>query len=379
MVDTATANHARLAVLDGLRGWAALCVTASHIFWGVFGDLVPLFKNPATGIFLNGLLSVMFFFIISGEALAAAFWAKPGRRAIWRLAVKRYPRLALPVFAACLLVALLTNAGLVFNEAAGEAIGNSWLRDFPTDPKTAYQTVSFALFYVFYKPFIDFSIIPFLWTMRTEAIGSILVVVFLLCQHAIAHKKTLLALLSLVTIATGTLSGCFFIGMLFGLMRREGGFERRDRSTRNTLITLAAILGVLAYPSYLMLKHRESASLLMLIAAGCSFLIYSDRGISAFLSRPFSQWLGRISFPLFLVHYAVIVSFTSWAIVGAAAAGGGSTAYAAIAFASFALAIACAVAFSPVERVAVRFSNAVWVGFERYFLSAPVAPSAPGA
>jgi len=379
MHDATGAGPSRLAVLDGLRGWAALCVTASHIFWGVFGDLVPLFKNLTTGVFLNGLFSVMLFFIISGEALSSAYWAKPDRRTIWKLAVKRYPRLALPVFVACLIVVTLIAAGLVYNRQAGELIGNSWLREFPTESKTTFQFFSFALFYVFYKPFIDFSIIPFLWTMRTEAIGSVVVVLFLLCQSLIVHKKTMLAVLAAMAMATGTLSGCFFVGMLFALMRREGQFNWRGQSWPNTMLSVAAMIVMLLPPSYLMLQHRELPPLLMLAAAGCCLLIYSDLNISRFLSNSLSQWLGKISFPLFLMHYAVIVSFTSWAIVLTSLNGlAPPMVYAGIALASLALSMVCAVLFVPVEQFAIRFSHATWRLFERHILDPKMpAPSAP--
>jgi len=379
MHETAGSGAPRLTVLDGLRGWAALCVSASHIFWGVFGDVVPLFKNLATGVFLNGLFSVMLFFIISGEALTSAYWAKPERRAIWKLAVKRYPRLAVPVFVACLIVALLIAAGLAYNRQAGELIGNSWLREFPTEPKTVVQTVSFALFYVFYKPFIEFSIIPFLWTMRTEAIGSVIVVLFLLCQAVLVHKKTVLAILAGIAIATGTLSGCFFVGMLFALMRRDGLFDWHGQSRTTTALSIAAMIVLLVPPSYLMLHHRELPPMLMLVAAVCTFLIYSDARISRFLSNPLSQWLGKISFPLFLMHYAVIISFTSWAIVQASSTGiATQPVYAVIALASLGIALVCAVLFVPVEHFSIRFSHAIWRLFEKYVLQPQLPePSAP--
>lgn len=377
--ETARAGAPRLTVLDGLRGWAALCVTCSHIFWGIFGDVVPLFKNVATGVFLNGLFSVMLFFIISGEALTAAYWAKPERGAIWRLAVKRYPRLVVPVSVACVIVALLIAVGLAYNRQAGELIGNSWLREFPTETKTVGETVSFALFYIFYKPFIDFSIVPFLWTMRTEAIGSVVVVLFLLCQCYIAHKKSVLALLAYIAIATSTLSGCFFVGMLFALMRREGLFNWHSQSRMNTALSLAAIIMLLIPPSYLMLQHRELPPLLMLVAAISCLLIYSDARISAFLSNPLSRWLGKISFPLFLMHYAVIVTFTSWAIVQTSLEGlAPQPVYAGIALASLALSMVCARLFVPVEQFAIRFSHATWRLFEKYILYPKLpAPSAP--
>ncbi|RFC65753.1 MULTISPECIES: acyltransferase family protein [Mesorhizobium] len=379
MQEAARAGAPRLTVLDGLRGWAALCVTCSHIFWGIFGDVVPLFKNVATGVFLNGLFSVMLFFVISGEALTAAYWAKPERRAIWKLAVKRYPRLAIPVSVACVIVALLIAVGLVYNRQAGELIGNTWLREFPTETKTIGETVSFALFYVFYKPFIDFSIIPFLWTMRTEAIGSIVVVLFLLCERFISQKKTVLAILAFIAIATGTLSGCFFVGMLFALMRREGLFDWHGQSHANTALAIAAIIVLLIPPSYLMLQHHELPPLLMLVAAVCCLLIYSDVHISAFLSNSLSQWLGKISFPLFLMHYAVIVTFTSWAIVQTSLDSlAPQPVYAGIALTSLALAMACAMLFVPVEQFAIRFSHATWRLFEKYILDPKLpAPSAP--
>lgn len=355
-------TESRVSVLDGIRGWAALSVAASHIMWGVFGDVEPLFKNLVSGLLLNGLFAVMLFFVLSGEALTASYWRQPGSKPIWKLAVKRYPRLVVPVLAACLLVFILTNLELAKNAEAGIVLGNGWLARFPTEPKSLYQLLSFAFFYVFYRPFIDFSIIPFLWTMRTEAIGSVFVVAFLVVQPLLGNwTKWALVVLAVLMTTAGILTACFAVGMLFGLMRRSNAFSWRRQSIAATALTIIGLVALLLPGSYLMLNDQENVRVLIPVTALFLFLIYSDQNISAFLQNRVSQWLGRISFPVFLVHYAVIISFTSWLVIAAAEAGLLSRpVYLAIALGSLVVSIACGVLFQPAERAAVRFADWIW-------------------
>jgi peptidoglycan/LPS O-acetylase OafA/YrhL len=46
-----------------------------------------------------------------------------------------------------------------------------------------------------------------------------------------------------------------------------------------------------------------------------AFSIYGNRALSHFLSIRLSRWLGQISFPLYLMHFPVIASFTTGLVV----------------------------------------------------------------
>jgi len=88
------------------------------------------------------------------------------------------------------------------------------------------------------------------------------------------------------------------------------------------------------------------------------FFIYCNRPLCDVLASAPCRFLGKISFPLYLVQFAVFISFTAWAIERAAAAQMLSLPVAlAIAALSVAASLAAAWLFLPVERFTHRQGN----------------------
>jgi hypothetical protein len=135
-------SSGRFDLLDGVRGWAALSVVLFHIFWEIFGALVPAFRNPATGFLFDGQLAVCVFFVLSGEALSASFFAGKGDASTIRLAIKRYPRLATPILAASLVIFALDRLGLVFNQEAASIVHRTvWMGGWLAVPPSFIDTL----------------------------------------------------------------------------------------------------------------------------------------------------------------------------------------------------------------------------------------------
>ena len=89
----------------------------------------------------------------------------------------------------------------------------------------------------------------------------------------------------------------------------------------------------------------------ILIAVGLVFGLYSNQTCLRFFSNKLSRYLGRISFPLYLTHFAVLISFTSWAILQMVEFKRFDFAHSlAVATASGALALGVAELFTRVER-----------------------------
>ena len=104
----AIGRQGRLREMDGLRGWASLSVMLSHLLLGVFVKAEPPaltpFLKPFLEPLLGGTLDVAVFFVLSGDALSASYWGQRSRKAVIRLAVKRYFRLGIPILGSCLIV-----------------------------------------------------------------------------------------------------------------------------------------------------------------------------------------------------------------------------------------------------------------------------------
>jgi peptidoglycan/LPS O-acetylase OafA/YrhL len=103
----------RLRFLDRLRGWAAVVVLLHHLFVdGLRANSFMAYRALwAKVFFLNGVLAVSVFFVISGISLSIRYLETGDARALGRIAAGRYLRLALPIFAICAVTyALLVSA-----------------------------------------------------------------------------------------------------------------------------------------------------------------------------------------------------------------------------------------------------------------------------
>jgi peptidoglycan/LPS O-acetylase OafA/YrhL len=351
----------RFDMLDGVRGWAALAVVLFHIFWETFGILVPAFRNPLTRFLFDGRLAVCIFFVLSGEALSAAFFAGKGDASTIRLAIKRYPRLAAPILASCLIIFALDRYGLVYSSQAATIVHRAdWIGDWLRAPPTLSSTLRYSLYDVFFSDDFEHAINPMLWTMRIELVGSFLVFALALVWKRLSRPRLLLLTLFLAAAAAPiellNFLSCFFAGVAFADWRTRGVFAAWGR--RFVWVSLAAI-GVIALadgvPHCFGWQPGKTAFAIVLMLA-----VHASPRLVALFSGRLSRALGRISFPLYLIQFPVLVSATSWLIVRAGAAGPPSLfAIWGISLASVAGCLLAAIAFSPIETLARRLGDAL--------------------
>lgn len=359
-------KRVRLEELDGIRGWAALCVVVFHLTWETFGALVPALRNPVTGFFLDGGVAVAVFFVLSGEALSAGFFAGGGSRAVLRLAVKRYTRLTIPIVAACSLTLVLYDAGLTFNVPAAHYVHRSdWLGSFINPAPPLHTALRYMFLSVYGSVAPQHAVIPFLWTMEFEMIGSMMIFATLLGVGRLsgAWRRGLwifvaLVFVSFITTKTGQLA-CFLGGLGFGWLRSEGLFQRMHASRRAQVWSwvVIALIGALDGWSHWKVADRRMVPLASVVLLGA---IFCNRALCAAFAGRLSRWLGRLSFPLYLVQFPVLVSVTSYAICLASPRGAlHGWVVAAIAVGSLAVCLAAAWAFMPVERLTQWVGNVV--------------------
>jgi peptidoglycan/LPS O-acetylase OafA/YrhL len=345
----------RLEALDGVRGWCALSVVFFHVYWEIFGPLVPAFRNPVTGFLFDGNLAVCVFFVLSGEALSTGFFAGKGDAGTLRMAIKRYPRLATPILAACLVIFALDQSGLVFSRAAASLVHrDQWMGAWLQFPLTFSYTLHYSLFDVFVSENFGRAVNPMLWTMQVELLGSFIVFAILLVWRRFSRPRTMLLGLFVVAMAAPTGSAanylsCFFAGVAFADWRARGVIDAL--AARCAWGPLAAICFVGAADGArhcLGVEQGKTAIAIVLTLA-----VYASPPLAAFFSGRLSRALGRISFPLYLIQFPVLMSVTSWLIVQAGAGGSLSlSAIWAISLASVAACLLAAIAFAPVETLA---------------------------
>lgn len=357
--DQAQADTGRQLSIDGVRGWAAFSVMCFHAV-SILTVPDPTSTSLLYRIFLNGEFDVAVFFVLSGDALSVAYWRTGSVAGVVRLAIKRYPRLTIPIFFSCAIVFILYQFGLTFtHEAAAILRHQDWLGEVLSIRYRLPDLFSFSFADVYFRHTETSSLNPPLWTMSIELLGSILVFVVLLGDRHIRRKTlTLLALTVLLLVCRSYLA-CFIAGVMFGRWRADGVFSRlRGARYAPGFPAIAAACMVMAASVPLAGTGRVLA--FSLLSAAFVFCVLASHQLDWLFSTPLSQWLGRISFPLYLVHFSVLASFSAGMVVWAHQ--GGILAphiLWLIVVASICLSLLAAIAFEPVEHLTRKIGNAL--------------------
>ena len=308
----------RALEIDGVRGWAALSVVCFHVFWEMFGVAVPWFRNPFTSFLLAGHFDVVLFFVLSGDALSFPFFHGGGVRYLQRAAFKRYVRLTVPIVVVTASTAMLMAAGLAPTVAASEIVDRTdWLGGFARFNSSGASAVRFAFFYV-YAGGYRANYLPFLWTMPIELLGSLVLILVLFVYPRIRGAHWLVAGLALTLLEADIYIGCFLVGLLLGQARAAGIYTRLPRIFGRLLAPAGIVFALI-----LVGRHQSvgDQSLVGLTGLGALLLVclYTCAPIVGWLSRNrFSQFLGRISYLLYLWHFVVLITVTSQLVVVAA-------------------------------------------------------------
>jgi peptidoglycan/LPS O-acetylase OafA/YrhL len=294
-------NQLRVGALDGLRGWAALLVLILHVFFQGFPavDFAPWQMQlwwPFSGTF-----AVDVFFVVSGFSIAIGYLRHGNWEELVRIGLGRYFRLGIPIFAVCALVSLMMTTGVIWPASA---------RPQPYDTILAFEPtfshlLKFALFDVFFSYRLSESYAGVLWTMSIEFIGTFLVIGGLLAGDALKIRAALIASFAIALLILESHYAQFFFGVMLaevyqrGILRTKPGF--------GLLMVAGAGINLL---------FQDEWSVLLGSAIFCLGALLSPAGLE-FFSSATSQRLGKISFPLYLIHgplmFAIGVPLSVWA------------------------------------------------------------------
>lgn len=304
-------NKKRICELDGIRGWAAFFVLIFHLCREIFASIIPEFRSFYFYFIFDGLLMVNIFFVLSGDALSNSFITNNVKLSITKLVIKRYLRLAGPIFLSSLIVYLITFNGLNFQDEAARIINNDWLIKFLKSKPNFFEVFKYSLIKVFTGVKYYYALNPFLWPMRIELFGSIAVFFTLTIFKKSKNIYLIVFFFSLILMALGSKYSCFFFGISISILRNKGFFKK---NFFNKISFIIIIMGVLLDTfSQSLTKHFPQLTIL------CSFLIifgiYNNKTALKFFSNKLSIYLGKISFSLYLIHFSIIISLTSYLII----------------------------------------------------------------
>jgi peptidoglycan/LPS O-acetylase OafA/YrhL len=334
--EVSTSAPRRVSSLDGLRGVAALIVVVFHFLCMLAPSWVPdtghalhAFVDTPLGVLWNGPFAVSVFFVLSGFVISGV----AARRADLLIAnvAARYVRLALPVTASVVLAWLWLTAFPAATDALADAVAvpSPWLAHTYQAPIPSFgQALAEGAVLNFINGGSDFNNV--LWTMQIELVGSM--GLFVIYGIARARPRDVAIGLGLAVLITGLTFHfaylAFALGAILQELRRRGWHLVPWTWVAPGAFVVGVILGGFGRGAHdrlglplpldlISLKLGKPEGLVPVVAA--TLILYGVLASPA-LGRAFAtavpQWLGRISFPLYLVHVPLLYTVVAELYLG---------------------------------------------------------------
>lgn len=310
---------AKLNSAESIRGLACLAVVFSHLslsFYPYLHQFSPedrargawdhfMHQSPFA-FWYSGTAAVFVFFVLSGFVLSYAILRNANvPRKVAEMAIKRYPRLAIPAFFSCILAWI----ALSFTDIDSNLV-NGWLQAYATETITFKQAVYEGSLGAFF--FASSTTNWVLWTMQLELFGSLLLFAIVLVHH---YKPSMFIPASLMlpclTLWMGEsfflgmcsfVIGCYFylygrkIPLLLGIiMLVLGLYFAGAHNNSHAYHWLHSILGKRTY------EYGNFLAGILIV-----YSILMTPRISEALDKKALVYLGKLSFSIYLLHMMFI-------------------------------------------------------------------------
>ncbi|MBS0386849.1 MAG: acyltransferase [Proteobacteria bacterium] len=363
------AAKSHYAVLDGLRGVAALVVVVFHVF-ETFAD-----DNRFRQIINHGYLAVDFFFLLSGFVVAYAYDDRWGRMSQWGFYKRRLIRLQPMVVMGSLIGAALfyLQAGPVFPLISTTPpwqlllvmlVGCTLLPLPPSADIRGWQEMhplngpAWSLFYEYIGNIAYATVVrrlpDFLLTLLVLACAIFLVQLAVFGGHGDLIGGWALDPKGL-HIGFARLLFPFFAGVL--LMRLGTRFVVRGAFAICSLLLLLALsLPRFGGPAHLWVNGLYEAVCVIVVFPLIVAIGAGEQAVDG-VSIRIARFFGDLSYPLYITHYPLIYLYTAWVERGKVSASRGAPFGVLLVIASIVIAYACFRLYDlPVRRaLAARF------------------------
>jgi peptidoglycan/LPS O-acetylase OafA/YrhL len=325
---------------DGLRGIAAFNVAVAHFvaaflpmmlhknYPTIFSEnpnpsqLFEILTSPIISIFYNGHFAVLIFFVLSGYVLTLPFFSNNSdstillQKRLWG----RYLRLNIPIAIAILISYFVYKLGLYSNIQAAEMSGSvKWLNNFFPVGITALNTAKEAAYGGIF--FGSGTLVPPLWTLKIEFIGSLYILLFYISKPQRAVFAPLLMVCCLIY-AIHLQDSIYYFAIFAGSLLNN---SKSISKYRFIIFALGLYFGGFQFNSvvydylpnlnFLGFDIWERKTFYNAIGAVLVTLsVLQGFGSKVFQSRLF-QFLGRISYSIYLIHFIVLCSLSSFVYV----------------------------------------------------------------
>lgn len=331
----------KLLFVQGLRGIAALVVVAGHLRGTFYPEIATVIGEsltempawiPWVGIALfgalhNGDLAIWLFWMISGLVLSIPFFryqaeSKHTRARLYvaSAALRRYPRLLLPIFVSVLVACIFHTLGWMHNVSLARSLGtadsNQWLTGFYQFRASIPGCIKVAFWDAFFTYDATTTYNPVLWTVPITWFGSLLTFGFLLLIGTTPYRTIFCPALGVVLIAIGKYWMFVFVAGialadlivhwedLLPKLPRLGRWIRLLRRSRiASLLTGILLIFLAGLPNHAGVTH-------MIVAIGIVFAAWFFIPYLSLLSMRPLLVLGRASFGIFLLHLPILFSWS---------------------------------------------------------------------
>lgn len=298
----------RLTQLDGLRGWASLIVLFHHLLTCFLTKVTPILIYTNSLFVTNGHFAVVIFFVLSGLALSINFNLLNTN--IFQIFLARYLRLLIPIFATSLAAYFLLKMGLMSTNKIIDADikFSGWIDHFYRFEASFDGLLKFCFYDIFFSYSQDKTYNPNLWTMSIELVGSYLIYIYLFIFSKLKNNSPKIFFLGTATLfltlfSQYTLISCFLFGLLLSEIMQKINFNQKN--WRAEIFLLAIFILILSINTHSSEKREcIMAGILILTISYSNFL-------KKIFSNKLSLFLGKISFPLYLVQMLVISTWST--------------------------------------------------------------------
>lgn len=313
---------ARVGALDGLRGWAALGVLIYHLTWEMFGIIYPVYRSYLAVIPTGGgALAVCTFFCTSGYLLTIHRWHVSDDKRLWVQMFKRYVRLTIPIFGSVFLYFLVLALGLAFSEQASKILDRgNWLGKFADAEPNLWDAFTYGLYRVYFI-WRSQNFGPFLWTMAVQLWGSFVVLPIAYGHKLLREAYTPLLFFIVLLLYVYPPAAAMPIGAIIALLQRDGVLFREPASKLESNLATIAFIGAILVSSAVIMWGKNGQIIQCILSGVVLMAAIRSKPLDYLFTRRSSKFMSRISFPIYLVQCALIISFTSWLVVWANAQG----------------------------------------------------------
>ncbi len=289
----------RLFELDALRGAAAFTVVWHHLRSALPGD--PL-HHRLFYPFFEGHQAVLMFFVLSGYVLGIPYW-KDKSLPYGRYLVRRIFRVYAPYFVALLIAWLCAEHFLYSHLPLTPWFYKTWQT--PLTGKLFLQQVFMST-----EPAINTAF----WSLHYEMEMSILFPLFCYLIKKIRTPAALLLMTALIvaggffTVLDLTYAAFFLAGALLSLHQQTltNYYRTLSKGVILLLIVLSFALYYAPFPERYPHARQVVDFLTMVGSVGLIVISINSNAAKTILRNPVLEYLGRISFSLYLVHGTIL-------------------------------------------------------------------------